>query len=120
MRAQQVHEGRHVVSQGYVLISRWALPEHLRPWFDVTANGKGQVLEHSVVMASIIGRAVDYPRETIHHKNGKRADNRPSNLRLYKRGEHHPGYGDFYQEWQEALAEIARLTATHHVGPPAE
>lgn len=95
------------------------LPKRLQPWFDVVLaqllqkNPKRfsrQVFEHHVVMASLIKRPL-LPWEVVHHRNGKRADNRPGNLRLYKRGEHHPGYGDFYQEWQEALAENARIKA---------
>lgn len=104
---------------GYVMVMRRALPPRLRRWFDVVAHGRTHVPEHHVVMAAKLRRAVDPVRETVHHRNGKRADNRPSNLRLYKRGAHHPGYGDFYQEWQEALTRIREMEARLHCDPPS-
>jgi hypothetical protein len=38
--------------------------------------------EHHSVMERIIGRPI-LKGETVHHKNGKRADNRPENLELW-------------------------------------
>ena len=44
-------------------------------------NGKTQG-EHRRVMEEIIGRPL-LPSESVHHKNGKRDDNRPANLELW-------------------------------------
>ena len=47
----------------------------------IPVNGKHRK-EHHVVMEAMVGRPL-WPWENVHHKNGKRADNRPGNLELW-------------------------------------
>jgi hypothetical protein len=64
---------RFTMAEGYVKIH---IPGH------PTANGDGYVLEHRLVMERVLGRHL-VKGESVHHKNGQRADNRPENLELW-------------------------------------
>lgn len=47
----------------------------------VRINGR-TMLEHRLIMQELIGRPLA-GHESVHHKNGKRSDNRPENLELW-------------------------------------
>jgi hypothetical protein len=54
-------------------------------WKDMShpqASANGTVLQHRVVMSEQIGRPLK-PSESVHHRNGKRDDNRIENLELW-------------------------------------
>jgi hypothetical protein len=61
-------------------------PVHVATWHlnDQGYMVKGRLLQHRVVMEELIGRKLK-SHETVHHKNGNRADNRPENLELWSR-----------------------------------
>lgn len=44
--------------------------------------GRVWILEHRHIMSQMLGRPLE-KHERVHHKNGKRDDNRPENLELW-------------------------------------
>lgn len=64
---------RKVTPDGYVVVF---VPDHSEAWASGWAN------EHRVVMAELLGRPL-LPTENVHHRNGARSDNSPSNLELW-------------------------------------
>lgn len=70
--------GRQVTHEGYVKLR---LPDH-------PGNVCGYVLEHRLVMEQMIGRYL-VRGEVVHHRNGKRDDNRPENLQLFSENSEH-------------------------------
>jgi len=71
--------GTLVNRSGYVME---LAPDH--PSLDGTQ--RRYVLQHRLVMESVLGRLLAR-NEYVHHKNGDRADNRPENLELWRRGQ---------------------------------
>ena len=75
---------RHRTGAGYITVyppANWPWPEMVWP--------NGLILEHRMIMAQQIGRALT-SRETVHHINGDNADNRLDNLQV-RFGQHGPG-----------------------------
>lgn len=76
--------GRRINHNGYVCIR---MPEHPR-------SVNGYIFEHILVMESILKRYLT-DLERVHHLNGKRDDNRPENLMLFKDDTDHKRYHAF-------------------------
>ena len=72
--------GRYIEPEkGYVMIRNSSHPR---------ARKNGYVLEHILVMETILGRSLT-EHERVHHKNHDPADNRPQNLQLYSSNADH-------------------------------
>ena len=76
-------------------------------------GGEGNILEHRLVMAVSLGRAL-LPGEVVHHRNGDRFDNRPSNLELWSVAQ--PKGQRVSDKIQYAL-RILRTYAPEHLHP---
>ena len=78
-------KGGVIELEGYIAVMK---PDHPRAW------STGYVLKHILVAEEMLGRhlvwkGLDHPdTEVVHHINGDRKDNRPSNLEVLSPGEH--------------------------------
>ena len=88
--------GEYWVEDGYVLVHK---PNH------PNARTKGRVLAHRLIMEENIGRYL-HPWEVVHHKNGKKNDNRIENLELL------PSQGNHNTAIQKVYKENERLKRT--------
>lgn len=64
--------GRSLDSNGYVLVNVY---------------GRGRIREHVLVAEATLGRRL-LPGEQVHHRNGKKTDNRPENLAVMSIEDH--------------------------------
>lgn len=65
-------KGGHIARSGYKIVSK---------------RGKHNLYEHRVVAEQMIGRPLE-PNEVVHHIDGNRSNNDPSNLMVMERREH--------------------------------
>lgn len=74
----------------------------------ITVDGE-QWPEHRVVMERMLGRRLS-PHESVHHKNGVRSDNAPSNLELWSKSQ---PWGQRVEDKVAWCVEMLRLWAPH-------
>lgn len=88
---------RKLDRNGYVLVRRPGHPQ---------AMTGGWVLEHRIAMEEVLGRPLT-SAESVHHKNGRRDDNRVANLELWAR------YQPAGQRVQDLLAFAQQIIGTY-------
>ncbi len=96
--------GRRITTGGYVFVT--LSPDH--QFFCMAHPSQHTVQEHRVVMAEKLGRPLE-AWEVVHHKNGKKTDNRLENLMLLPSNAEHTAYIRMEQHIKKLEGVIAAL-----------
>jgi len=75
-------------SGGYINVRLSILPESKQSFFEPMFSNNGACLEHRLVVALYLNRALS-SKESVHHINGIKKDNRLENLYLFKSESEH-------------------------------
>jgi len=107
-------KGGRMNMYGYIRIKIY--PDN--PYYPMAYQKNGLILEHRLIMAQHLGRLLK-SKEFVHHKNGKRDDNRIENLELKLDGqhmkEHSLGYRDGYHQGYKAGYEKGKREAQSQI-----
>lgn len=79
--------GQFVDSQGYVMLLVNNLTEEEQVLAEPMQNHAGYIAEHRLIMAKTLGHSLE-KKESVHHLNGIKGDNRPENLITVTRHSH--------------------------------
>lgn len=71
---------------------------------------RGETYEHRLIMSQILGRPLTR-FEHVHHKNGKKADNRPKNLELIPNGANH----NLITKLQTRINHLESILTKHNI-----
>lgn len=97
--------GRHKEKNGYVRVSvPLSYPGAKKSGINKTS---GRIFEHRFVIQNILGRIL-LKSETVHHKNGKRDDNRIENLEL-RSGNHGVGATVYTEDLNRLIEEMSKI-----------
>jgi hypothetical protein len=99
-------KGGRTVRYGYAYVMRPGHPH---------ADKDGYVAEHRIVAGDREGRILER-HEHVHHINGDKLDNRPENLAVMTKREHHLIHRSLLQDWLNALSPEDRKAALRAAG----
>jgi len=100
-KSPQWKGGRRKTKLGYITLSKyfWEGEEIRKP-----------ILEHVLIMSQHLGRLINTSKQSVHHKNGIRDDNRLENLELWDKS--HP-FGQRVEDKVSWAIEFLKENAPH-------